>query len=295
MNDLVKFEKHAIQENAYNPNRMVPSGKELMEVMETTKLLANCQYYQKLGPHGILAIWLTAREMGLPPMMCLNGGMYTFSGQVSLSAQMMNMMLVNSGHRADVLELSDTTCKIRFWRKDRPKDNCTFEYAYTIEMARTAGLTNKANWKTNARDMLYNRCLSGGARKFMPDVIMGAYLIGELPDDESVIDVIPGNISIPAAAIPAIQTSDVKPLYISEKEAAELTNLINDCSEEKQEKIWAWINTKCNNDIHKFPKECYANTRKVILERRAEHQLYLKELKTLEQLNQEAEETGENE
>lgn len=261
--------KHESAHDLVNSDRMIPSGKELMEIVETTKLLSNCPYYQKLGPHGILAIWLTAREMKLPVMMCLNGGMYTFSGQVSLSAQMMNMMLVNSGHRADVLELTDSICKIKFWRRDRPQNNCTFEYFYTIDMAKNAGLTSKANWKTNARDMLYNRCLSGGARKFMPDVIMGAYLIGELPDDENVIDVIPSTVEIPPVKPKEIE-------YITQEEANEISAIISDCDPAKHELMWEFLKKKCTGqDLLHLPKECLPNIRKILLERKAEYQARL--------------------
>ena len=158
----------------------MPMGQEMDQIVSVCKVLATCPYYQKLGPGGVLAIYLTAREMSLPLMMCLNGGMYTFSGVVSLSAQLMNMLIVNAGHRADVLHLDEKGCKIRFWRCDRPKDNCTFEYEYTIEMAAKAGYLGKDNWKKSPKDMNFSRCLSGGARKFMPDVIMNAYAIGEL-------------------------------------------------------------------------------------------------------------------
>lgn len=174
-----------------NPLHILPKGPELQEFIETAKLLGTCPYYQKIGPGGILAIWFVAREMGLPPMMCLNGGLYTFSGQVTLSAQMMNMMIVNAGFRADVIELNERVCHLRFWRSDRPKDNCTFEYKYTIEMAAAAGYLHKDNWKKTPRDMLFSRCLSGGARKYMPDVIMNCYVHGELEDDGHILPVVP--------------------------------------------------------------------------------------------------------
>lgn len=165
----------------------VPSGNELQEFVETAKMLSSCPYYQKMGPGGILAIFLTAKEMGLPAMCCLNGGMYTFSGAVTLSAQMMNMMINNAGHCIKILECSETACEIEFVRKDRPTGE-SFKYRYTIEMARAAGYLSKNNWKTHPRDMLFNRCLSGGARKYMPDAIMNAYVHGELgKEDENIM------------------------------------------------------------------------------------------------------------
>lgn len=248
MTALAKVEKLDSNISLYSrTNRGVPSGKELMEIVETTKLLATCPYYQKLGGGGVLAIWLTAREMGLPPMMCLNGGMYTFSGQVTLSSKLMNMMIINAGHEAKVLEMNDNKCKIRFKRCDRPKEDCTFDYEYTIQMAETAGLVNKQNWKTNRRDMLFNRCLSGGANKFMPDATMGAYLIGEMPGDGNIIDTIPENIEI--------LKEDVKPFYIEEKkvissaQAIELLDLLSQCSEAVRNNILGYIKKEYKIDM----------------------------------------------
>lgn len=261
------------------PNRGVPSGKELMEIVETTKLLATCPYYQKLGGGGVLAIWLTAREMGLPPMMCLNGGMYTFSGQVTLSSKLMNMMIINAGHEAKILEMNDNKCKIRFKRCDRPKEDCTFDYEYTHEMAQTAGLLNKTNWKTNKRDMLFNRCLSGGANKFMPDATMGAYLIGEMPGDGHLIDTIPENIEI--------EKEDVKPFYIEDKKVAttinaeqtlELVELLSGCDKEVQGNALSFIKDKFKIEgLDQLPRIEFERYRAMFAMRAAEHQKKLAE------------------
>ena len=70
----------------------LPQGQELAQLMDLCRTLGTCPYYIKMGAGGVLAVALTARELRLPFMMCLNGGMYTFDGKVSLSAQLMNMM-----------------------------------------------------------------------------------------------------------------------------------------------------------------------------------------------------------
>lgn len=178
---------------ALNSPSFMPSQQEMDQIIAVCRTLATCPYYHKMGPGGVLAIWLTAREMGLPPMMCLNGGMYTFSGAVSLSSQLMNMMIINAGHEVDIIECTDTACEIKITRGDRKhkKDYKPFSYRYTIEHAKTAGLLSKNNWKTNPRDMLFNRCLSGASRKHTPEATMGAYAIGELEGDGEIIDATP--------------------------------------------------------------------------------------------------------
>jgi hypothetical protein len=172
---------------------LMPTTNELLQISEICKTLATCDFYKKLGAGGVLAIYLTSKELGLPFMTCLNGGLYTFDGKVSLSSQLMNMMIVNAGHRADVIRLDETACLIRFWRCDRQKGNGdTFDYSFTLDMAHKAGYMGKDNWKKSPRDMLFSRALSGGARKFMPDVLMNCYVFGEIPDfDEHCVNVVP--------------------------------------------------------------------------------------------------------
>lgn len=161
----------------------MPHGQELTQLLELSKTLSSCPFYQKMGAGGVLAICLTARELNLPVMTCLNGALYTFDGKVTMSAQLMNMMIVNSGNRADVIKLDETGCWIRFWRRDRkPGHGDTFEYSFTYDQAVKAGYMSKTNWKAHPKDMFYSRCLSGGARKFMPDVLMSVYVFGEIED-----------------------------------------------------------------------------------------------------------------
>jgi hypothetical protein len=234
------------------PLNQLPTGikamseRDMRELMEFTKHLANAPYYQKMGPGGVLAIWLTAKEMGLPPMMCLNGGMYTFSGQVTLSAKVINLLLLRAGHRAEVLKLDDECCEIKFVRGDRRKDQgAEFVYKYTMEDAKRAGLLNKKNWQTNPRDMLYNRCLSGGAIKHMPDATNGAYVIGEMPGDGDIIDVIPEDVILPAEE----KKPEVKPkkTCITIDQVNELNSLLDFLPKEYKEQINDFIKTsyKC--------------------------------------------------
>lgn len=244
---------------------------EIGQFMELSGVLATCPYYQKLGKGGILAIILTAKEMGLPPMACLNGGMYTFSGAVSLSAQLMNMMIVNAGHMVEVVKLDNKECTLRFTRKDRPKDRNSFTYSFNIDMAKEANLTGKTNWKTNPRDMLFNRCLSGGARKFLPDAIMGAYLIGELPEDGAIIDTLP-------AAFEQHASEPVKPLdkeVVTEDQARELQILHDHCSTEVKEKMNDYLASNKFDSYSQVLAECFEKIKTRLKKKADDHQEYL--------------------
>lgn len=154
----------------------MPKGQELTDLTNFCKVMADSPAYRKLGPGGVMSIVLTAKELNLPMMPCLNGGMYNFSGTVSLSAQLMQAMLMRGGVNVKVIQLNDSICKLEFTRNG--KEN--FQFAYTVDDARKAHYLGKDNWKNHLRDMLYCRALSGGARKYAPDILLGCYVHGEL-------------------------------------------------------------------------------------------------------------------
>ncbi len=281
MNQIAKTEKLEIQkQQVHQPKSYFPTQKEMEEMINITKVLATCPYYQKLGPGGVLTIWLTAREMDLPPMMCLNGGLYTFSGQVTMSSKLMNMMITRAGHRVDILESSLTKCRLRFWRGDRPKGNDCFEWEYTIDDAKNANLLNKTNWKTNTRDMLFNRCMSGGAGKFMADVTMGAYLIGEMPGDDDLVDTIPDEIK--TISKDENESNDVKPLdiekteTISVQQSIELNQLFLGCSPNAQAGFMDVLKKKFKIDsIDDLPENEFVKHKEMLV---ARYKVYQEEL-----------------
>lgn len=160
----------------------MPTPLELEQITNFCLCMSKSKFYEKIGPYGILAIYMTAKELDLPFMACLNGGLYTFDGKISLSAQLMAMLINRAGHSYEILKLTDQECEIRFKRSDREN---TFTYSYDLAKADKAGYLRKDNWKQNPRDMLYNRCLSGGARKYMPEVLMSYYVEGEIIEDQS--------------------------------------------------------------------------------------------------------------
>jgi hypothetical protein len=196
--------------------QMLPKNLEAEEIFKWGHELGKCPFYQKLGPGGVIAVVLTARELGLPPMACLNGGLHNIEGKVSISAQMMNAMIIRSGHSAKLIELTQQRCVIRFKRRE---DKEHIDYAYTVEEAQKAGYLGKKNWQTHLRDMLFCRCLSGGARKFMPDVIGNVYIHGELGDET--MPVVPQEVQdhpeIIQAASQQLSNHKIEPFQQSEE------------------------------------------------------------------------------
>ena len=155
----------------------LPRITQMHETIEFCKMLATAPYYHKMGAGGVLAVYLTATELGLPVMACLNGGLYTFDGKVTISAQMLHYLIIKNGHKVEILSLNDKECELEFFRSDR---SYSYKHKFTIEDAQRAGLLSKDNWKKYPRDMLFNRCLTSGARKQMPDVLINIYTFEEV-------------------------------------------------------------------------------------------------------------------
>lgn len=175
----------------------MPSMEELTHLMNICHHLGQTTFYQKLGPGGVLAIWLTARELRLPPMMCLNGGLHNVEGKVQMSANLMNMMIKNAGHDVKVMYSNKKGCRLKFirnFRDGRPPEEDEFEFNESDAMdAQVFGVRHpngtydpkpKANWMKFPRPMYYARAMSGGGKMFMSDVLMNVYAFGEIYDVE---------------------------------------------------------------------------------------------------------------
>lgn len=174
------------------------SIEEMNRLVEICRVLAQAPFYQKLGPGGVLAIYLTAREMGLPPMFCLNGGLHNIEGKVVLSGQLINMMLVNAGWEIEFVEMNEKCCHLKFHYPQRRRVE---EFRYTIEDAKKAGYLGipgpngtyqkkpKDNWIYHPLDMLFNRCITSGGRKYAPTVLGNCYGVGELDGDDYIMPV----------------------------------------------------------------------------------------------------------
>lgn len=193
---ITTYEEKEISEHIPKQNKLtfsMPSSGEMAHLIDFCKMMSTAPFYQRLGPGGIMGIYLTAKEYDLPFMGCLNGGLHVVDGKVTFSAVMIDALILKAGHKTEVLKLDDKSCKIRFIRGDRSHDKNykPFEYEYTVEKAQKAGYLSKNNWKTSLDDMLYCRCMTGGGRKHIPEVFVGVLLAGELTNTNADEDIQP--------------------------------------------------------------------------------------------------------
>ena len=79
--------------------------------------------------------------------------------------------------KADGTKPIDRRTTIEFYR-----DNMTEITSFTWKDASDQGLTTKDNWKRMPKEMLFARCLSKGANRIGPDLLLGLYTVEEMVD-----------------------------------------------------------------------------------------------------------------
>jgi len=164
-------------------SKPLPMGEEAKSMHDWAIALKDTKYYTEMvnsgGKNALLAIFLAARDLDISPSQALHGGMYIVKGKVSLSAQMMNMMIRRHKHSLQKIEGNDTRCT---WKGTRKDNGDTMTATFTIQQAQKAGLTNNPVWKNYPGRMLSNRALSFLARELFPDCIGNAYIEGEVEE-----------------------------------------------------------------------------------------------------------------
>lgn len=140
---------------------------------------------------------VAGEELGIGPMAAMNG-IHIIEGKPSLSANLIAGQIKKHPAYDYVIRHSDEQrCEIEFFQNGDPIGTAT----WTIEEARRARTKQKGNWipladtmrwRNSPADMLFNRCISRGARRFCPDVFAGTPIhtpeeLEESPDlDEAV-------------------------------------------------------------------------------------------------------------
>ncbi len=159
-------------------SELIPTNDEIRAIEIMSKHAQESKFFNNLnGYGGIFSIAMFARELGLPVMQCLFGGMTNIQGKIEIAPRMMNAMIRKAGHQINIIKSDDEICTLKGVRKDT---NETYECSYAIGDATKAGLTQKQNYKNYASDMLFARCLSRLARRLFADVIGSAYVEGEI-------------------------------------------------------------------------------------------------------------------
>lgn len=179
------------KENKMNPtenlpqiqSNMMPTAQDFQMLQVIAKNAADSGLYSGVGQQAkIFMVLLAARELGVSPMLALNGGIWNIAGKIEISARLMNALIRRSGHSIKIIVSNDTECRLLGKRNDGD----SFETSFTMEDATKAGLAGSNVWKKYPADMLYNRCMSRLARRLFPDVIGTAYIEGEIKEAKEI-------------------------------------------------------------------------------------------------------------
>ena len=157
-------------------------GEEAKITSQWAKYVSNSPYYKKMGgDSAIISIWIIAREIGMPPMTALNGGIYYVQGQIMISSQGMNALIRKKGHSIQKIVSNADICHLKGKRKD---NGDVAESVFTMQQAKKAGLTKNPVWNNYPERMLFNRSLSNLAKDLFPDVIAGCDIDSNIEDAE---------------------------------------------------------------------------------------------------------------
>lgn len=157
----------------------IPDTHELQVYQLIAKKAADSRLFQALGGEpGIVSVMLYARELGLPPMQAISGGLNVVKGKVELSARTINSMIRRAGHSLKILEHTDEICRIAGKRKDTGEE---YEASFGIADAKRAGIFANT-WERYPRDMVFNRAISRLGRVLFADVIGNSYVEGEVKE-----------------------------------------------------------------------------------------------------------------
>lgn len=130
-----------------------------------------------------LAVMLTGREMGLPPMMAVNS-LYSHKGRTASDAKTMLAVVYKSGllENIDIKEEPEANrCTVTVKRKEMSP----YTYTWDDKDSKTAGLLQKGGgmYKKYPREMRKWRCVMAVLRVAFPDVIGGLYGWQEFGDE----------------------------------------------------------------------------------------------------------------
>jgi hypothetical protein len=215
-------------------NNLVPSIEEMNSLITLSEHAFNSKFCEKLGgKSAIFTIMARAKEIGMPPLEAIMGGMNIIQGKVEISPRAMNAMIRRAGHKLEILECNGMKCTIRGTRKDTGE---TLTVSYTIEDAKRANIY-KGAWVTYPDDMNFKSALSKIARRLFADIISTSYVEGEILREEKDVETPRAStekiIEVSVQKEPIVQSEKIEgddPL-IMEEQILQIEDMIGDDKE----------------------------------------------------------------
>jgi hypothetical protein len=167
-------------------NTEIASPRTMQEINELGKVFRASGFFPEIKNEAQAVVKIMAgQELGISPMQAMQN-IFVISTKDGANIQISSHHIAASIKQSQkynykLKENTDQKCTIEFFENGESQG----EYTYTIKDAQAAGLATRYIWKAHTKDMLFNRCISGGYKKFCPDVIgMPVYTEGEFAEVE---------------------------------------------------------------------------------------------------------------
>lgn len=152
-----------------------------------TEAFSMATHMAKSGMFGIrtpemaVVILMTGMEIGIPPATALRGISVIQNRPSPDASTLLAVCLAHPSICAYFYPVrsDDQGATYRTQRLGNP---APFEWTFTMEMARRAGLDRKDTWKAHPEAMLRARCIAHVARMIYPDLCLGLYIPDEAED-----------------------------------------------------------------------------------------------------------------
>jgi hypothetical protein len=249
---------------------LIPTQDELNVVMTIAKTAVTSQYFKTLGGEaGIVMIALYAKEIGVPIVSALMGGMTNVMGKITISPELMNSLIRQNGHKLEILESTDQICRIKGTRRDTGE---TYIASFSLEDAKRARLVKEGGgYDKYATDMLFARCISRLRRRLFPDVACRSYVHGEIEEEpQSNEKKEPEQVE---EAVSVVVAESHQPELISEAQVKEIEENILPTDKEYRDNLLGYFgNGKPLEDFSKLPAARFEGAMKAIMKRKAKMQ-----------------------
>lgn len=147
----------------------------------------------------IVAVILAGHELGIQPMTSLKS-IDVIQGQPALRAHAMRGIVQAQGHEIELLESTETLCRMRGRRKGA---EAWQEVVWDIPRAQRLGLLGKDQWKKQPKTMLVNRATGELCRLIAADALHGMPYAAEELDGTVHGEVVPQRAPLSVAALTA--------------------------------------------------------------------------------------------
>ncbi len=153
-------------------NALVPMN----EIKEMAAAVCKSGLFQLPSPEAALTLMLICQSEGIHPIQAVKR-YHIIKGRPAMRADAMLAEFQRLGGRVQWKERSDAKVTAIF---SHPQGEA--EITWTIDMAKSAGLTANDTWRKYPRQMLTARCISEGIRTVLPAVVTGIYTPEEVAD-----------------------------------------------------------------------------------------------------------------